>query len=629
MTDLTDVVLDFETYYDTDYSLTKLTNIEYVLDPRFEVIGFSLKIGDAPAEWYSGTFDEMRHRLLEVDWGRARLIAHNAMFDAAILEWHFNIPSAAKIFCTMMASRPYVVPYTGSMSLAAVAKYLGVGEKGHEVENHRGQHRADFTVAELISYGNYCCNDSELTAGVKRVLCQWLPVDEQDLLDLTLKKYLRPKFELDLEEIAVAREALNQKHIGILAGIGALGVSEDDVRSRPTFVKLLKARGVDAPKKLSKTTGKETYAFAKDDEEFIALRLHDDPEVRALVEARGVLSSTLEAKRLDRFTKIWDLDLFGEHLLPIPLLYYAAHPGRFGGMELINLQNLPRPDKKDPRKGALRRSMKAPAGHSVVAADFSNIEARIVATLAGQWDLVAAFANGVDIYCQFASRVYGRTITKADITERFVGKMCILGLGYGMGWKKFMNVMSLAGVKMTEQEARRIVDLYRDTYPAIPALWNQLEELVQNCMSPKAMVSWGPFVFVHERIILPNGMPIIYPGIRIDIDPDDGMYGRMIYDSKRKGKKATKGRLWGGVVTENVTQALARIVATKAEIRIARAGMPAAHQAHDELIWVVPTEWVAKVKPAIERAMCEKFVPLPMLPIAVEIHDGPTYGHCK
>jgi hypothetical protein len=405
-----------------------------------------------------------------------------------------------------------------------------------------------------------------------------------------------------------------------------MGVSLEDIRSRPKFASLLRKHGVTPPQKISKTTNEETLAFAKDDDEFVMLLTHDDVAIRTLVEARLTFASTQEESRFDRFEAVYNANLYGEHLFPIALMYYAAHPGRFGGTEKLNQQNLPRPDKKNPRKGALRRTMRAPAGHTVLTADYSNTEPRIVATLAGQWDLVAAFAAGRDVYSEFASKVYRRTITKANVTERFVGKQCILGLGYGMGGTRFLQAMAQAKVKMTLEEATRIVRLYRDTYPAIPDFWKRIEGAMWSATNPKTMMKFGPMIIAHERIILPNNMPIIYPGLRFD---KDSVSSNLIYDNKRKDVAGKVGRLWGGILTENVTQALARIIATRAEIRLSEGGLLCAHQAHDELIWVVRDSWVEKLKPLIERVMCDPVEWLPRLPIAIEMGAGPTYGDAK
>ena len=629
MIDLIDVVIDFETYYDADYTLSKLTTVEYVLDPQFEVIGFSISIAGAPARWHTGTYEELKAVLDAVPWGRARVIAHNVMFDGAILEWRFGI-NPSRYFCTLMAARPYVAPHTGSVSLAAVAKYLGEGEKGREVENHRGRRRAQFTQSQLDSYGAYCRNDTDMTSRCAVHLIGWLPEDEQYLLHLTLLKFLRPSFVLDGEAIEAGTVTVQEERDTVSTSVCVMGHDPDDLGSRAKFAAILKGYGVEPPKKQSKTTGAETYAFAKGDEDFLALLSHDKPAVREIVKAKLLLGSNIEMTRFARFQKIWDLDLGGTHLLPVPLMYYAAHPGRFGGTDSLNLQNLPRPSKKDPRKGALRRCMAAPPGYGVLAVDYSNIEARMVATLAGQWDLVNDFRAGVDVYVKFATKIYGRLIDKdRDPIERFVGKTCILGLGYGMGWQRLQETLGLAGVPVTDGEAKRIVYLYRDTYPMIKRLWDTLGREIEHCMNPKAMFkssTYAPIIYCHERIMLPNGMHIAYPSMSVGT----GSFGREItFLSKRRGSKPVATKLHGGIVTENVSQALARITATSAEIRIARKGLPTAHQAHDELIWVLRKDWIPRLKPAIEKEMIQPVPWLPRLPIAVEGHVGPTYGDCK
>jgi hypothetical protein len=131
----------------------------------------------------------------------------------------------------------------------------------------------------------------------------------------------------------------------------------------------------------------------------------------------------------------------------------------------------------------------------------------------------------------------------------------------------------------------------------------------------------GDITFAHERIILPNGMPIMYPGLR-----KDGM--GLKFDSRFAGVEGGN-RLWGGTMLENLAQALARIIASRAELRLAKRGLPAAHQVHDELIWVVPTAIVDKVKTVIALSMVEPVEWLPDLPIAVEVKHGPSYGDAK
>jgi DNA polymerase len=617
MTELTDVTVDFETYFDTEYSLRKLMTAEYIHSPKFEVIGVSVKIGDAPARWFSGTHEQTHEFLASIDWPNARVVAHNALFDGSILEWKFGF-RPAKYFCTMMGSRPHVVPHTGSMSLENVARYLDVGEKGHEVENHKGRQRVAFSTQQLADYGEYCKQDVNLCFAIGKHLQGILPADEQDLIDLTIKKFTRPVLKLDIEAIEDRITYMKLVKAAALESVNAYGATLSSIRSRPKFIETLKKLGVTVSTKIvaSAATGviKETAALSKKDPEFLALLTHPDEAVRALVAAKIELGSTIEESRLARFKRLYHA--VPGHLLPVPLLYYGAHPGRFSGLDSLNLQNLPRPKATDTGRAALRKSIVAPDGYMLIAADFSNIEARIVATLARQWDLVEAFRRGDDVYSLFASRIYGRQITKADKIERFVGKTCILGLGYGMGATKLQLTMATADtpVVVAKSQAYDYVNLYRTTYPNIPALWGYLGQLVeQHVMAPSSMYVWSDLIFTKERIVLPNGMPLMYPDLQMN-------FGEMDYGGKK---------LWGGSITENIVQALARIVATRAELRLARAGLRAVHQAHDELIFCVPEEHVDVCEKAIERIMTDPVPWMPRLPVAVEIHHGPTYGDCK
>lgn len=620
-----DVVIDFETYYAADYTLSTLTMTEYLNDPRFEIIGVSIALPGKDPVWFHGQARVAR-ALASIPWPRCRFIAHNAMFDGAILEWKFG-HRPAKYLCTMMGSRPYVAPYTGSMSLASVAAHLQCGQKGTEVYNFKGYNYAHFTPPELADYGRYCCNDTALARRIAGVLDKYLPADEADLIDLTIQKFVRPRLVLDKGVIEHRLADLQVKRWDIEGQAKVLGCAPTSLRSREKFATILRGYGVEPDMKISTRTGLPTYAFAKDDEGMADLLIHSDPRVRVLAEAKIFSSSTMETKRLERFQVIHDLDIGAGHLLPAPLLFYGAHPGRFSGYDKINLQNLTRVkrDKKtgEITAGHLRFALRAPDGYSIVAADLSNIEARMVATLAKCNHLVQGFAQGQDIYCQFASKIYGRPITKANELERFVGKTCILGLGYGMGWRKFALNMKIARVKMSDEMYSRIVWLYRDTYREIPDLWSILEQFAISMMTKNTMHCWGPLTFAHERIILPNGMSLIYPGIT-----HSRSSGRLHFTSMRKGKAQVQG-IWGGGFTENVCQALARIVITSAEVKLARLGLKAVLQVHDELVYCVPTAAVPKVIKAIDHVLCERVPWLPALPIACEIKSGPSYGDAK
>jgi DNA polymerase I-like protein with 3'-5' exonuclease and polymerase domains len=387
------ITLDFETYYAQDYTLSKGTTEEYIRSPRFEVIGVAVKVNDGPTEWFSGTHEETRAFLSRYDWANSFALAHNTMFDGAIMSWRFGIKPKVWLDTLCMARALHGVEVGGS--LKAVAERYGVGEKGNEVVNAKNKRLADFTREELSRYASYCVNDVDLTRDVFKIMVEKFPKQELKLIDLTLRMFIDPVLDLDtgllethLDKIKDWKDELLDKS----------GTTKEDLMSNPKFAELLKGLDVDPPMKISPTTGKETYAFAKTDEGFKALAEDEDVRVQALVAARLGNKSTLEETRTQRF-----IDISKRGLLPVPIRYYAAHTGRWGGDDKINLQNLP---SRGPNAKALKRAIIAPEGHMIVEADSAQIEARVLAWLAEQEDLVTAFANKEDVYKKMAYSIY-------------------------------------------------------------------------------------------------------------------------------------------------------------------------------------------------------------------------------
>lgn len=421
------VTIDFETYYDKDYSLSKITTEAYIRSPLFEVIGVGVKVNDGPVDTYSG--DNPGKFLRSLDYTDKAILCHNTVFDGAILSWKFDIKPKLWLDTLSMA-RPKHASTVGG-SLKALAQHYELGAKGEEVIHALGKRRADFSSAELAQYMRYCANDVDLTYALFRKLKKGFPVDELRVIDTTLRMYTEPMVELD--------EDLLQEHLArVLAGKLALmdslgGKGKDMIMSNEKFAKLLRRRGVTPPMKTSPATGKETYAFAKTDLDFVELQDHHDPVVQALVCARLGLKSTLEETRTRNLTAV-----ARRGPLPIMLNYYGAHTGRFSGGDKLNLQNLP--SRGD---NTIRRALRAPEGHKIISCDSSQIEARMVAYLAGQADLVQQFRENRDVYSEFASEIYQRKITKADKVERFVGKTCLASGTQVLtqrGWVRIVDV---------------------------------------------------------------------------------------------------------------------------------------------------------------------------------------------
>ena len=600
--------IDFETYYSQKFSLSKLTTEEYVRAPQFETIGVAIKRNDEETQWFSGTKAQTKRWLDKWDWANSVAVAHNAMFDMAILNWCYDI-RPKRIADTLSMLRAIDGPHAGNSLAKAVERY-GLGEKGTEVINALGKRRLDFTDGDLERYGEYCINDVELTHKLFEVLAPLMPVSELRLIDLTIRMFTEPVLELNKGVLLSHLDNVRAKKAKL---IDAIVADKDALMSNPKLAELLKTLGVIPPTKISVKTGKEAFAFAKSDEEFKALLEHSDPRVQAVVAARLGVKSTLEETRTERFINIAD-----RGTLPVPLRYYAAHTGRWGGDDKVNLQNL-------PRKSPLKKSMLAPEGYVFIDCDSSQIEARTLAWLAGQEDLVEAFDKCEDVYKIMASSIYGVPVEEVTDDQRFVGKTTILGCGYGMGAAKFKLQLQTMGVSLTSGECASIVYKYRDQFDHIPLLWEQgdkaLDALMSNMTAPLGK---------HEAVLvdmfgikLPNGMYLRYDNLRKERDKKSGR-DQFVYDIKR-GHAKLPTYIYGGKLIENVCQALARIIIGEQMLMIARR-YRVVMTVHDAVGALAPIEEADKARAFVEACMRMRPKWAPTLPLNCESKIGASYG---
>ena len=597
------LTIDFETYYAVDFSLTKLTTEEYVRDDRFEVIGVAVKQNDGEPQWFSGTGEEVCGFLRKFDWDNSFALAHNAMFDSAILSWTFGIKPRAW-FDTLSMARASDGLDAGN-SLAKLAQRYNLGIKGSEVVEAKGLRRADFSPNQLDKYGEYCKNDVTLTYDLFQTLLPRFSLHELKLIDLTLKMFYDPVLFLDtplLEQHLMQVKARKDK---LLAACVA---DKDTLMSNPKLADLLISLGVEPPMKESPANGKQTYAFAKNDEGFKELAEHPDERVQAIVAARLGTKSTLEETRTERF-----ISISKRGRMPVPLRYYAAHTGRWGGDDKLNLQNL-------PRKSLLKEAIVAPDGYVLIDADSSQIEARTVAWLSGQNDLVQAFEDKQDVYKIMASSIYGKTQSEITDGERFVGKTTILGAGYGMGATKFGIQLKTFGVEIDDAESTRIIQVYRDTYPYIPKLWKEANSSLDALRTKKtAQVGCQAqaLTLTQNGFLLPSGLYLNYPDLQKD---EDEQYS---YASRRGRIK-----IYGGKVIENVCQALARCIIGEQMLRIAKR-YRVALTVHDAVMAVVPEGQEKEALLYINECMRWRPSWATTLPLACELGMGKSYGDCS
>ena len=668
------VTLDFETYYDSDYSLSRMTTEEYINDPRFEIIGASVAVEGGEPMWRS--FPDLASYRAWLSPLRSNCVtAHNMMFDGAILGWRLGIHPRF-LMCTLAQSRAVDGPHL-SHSLAQCAERRGLPPKGTEVIAALGKHRAGFTPAELDAYGAYCRHDVELCRALVRDLAPRLGQAELRKMNTVLQMYTHPVLQLDRDLLQQEYDAEETEKTAMLARVARL---KGDFSSAARFAHLLTDAGVAPPvkpslkKKLADGSPALIWAFAKSDPGMQALLEHDDPVVVALAEARLKIQSPQRQTRAQRLLGIEERN---HGLLPVPLAIAAAHTHRLGGTDKINLQNLPRARKGDPASGLLRKSICAPPGHALVVGDLAQIEARILCLLAGDSSRLAAFEQGRDVYSEQASVIFGRHVdgknNPDDFLPRFVGKAVVLGAGYQLGhitfgariWAGMLGMTSvrfdeafgaaLGADRMTYQAwlagfpemedrvrkslpagitedawfahlaaAKKIIEVFRQDNPQIVSFWGQCK------MAIDAMAAGSPFAFGSDILVtepegirLPNGLALRYPDLRCD---ENGEYSCL----RRRSGRVERARVYPGVITENVCQALTAIIIGDAMNRIsAHAGWRVVLQAHDEIGVVVPQEEAVEAEPSIRKLLCVPPAWAPTLPIEAEVSTGVRYGDCK
>jgi DNA polymerase len=555
------LTLDFETFFDVNFSLTKLTTMEYVNSDEFTVWGVGCKLDDQLTNWFSR--DEVEDYFEEIDWANTAVVCHNTPFDAYILTQYYKV-KPAYYYDTAAMSRGL---YPGqSARLKDVAERLFPNDptlrKGDELVTAKGIRDLPPSIEDDIA--GYCIQDVVLTDEIFKTLLPRFPQKELDLINLTTRMFVEPKITLDIPMLEKHRDQHRQDS---LAKIENSGTTRDVLASNNKFTLHLESLGIVVPTKKSPNTGKMIPAFSKTDVAYTQMCMQH-PELAHVWEARQAVKSRIEETRADRFINSINKDgSFG-----VPLRYYAAHTGRFGGTEKINLQNL-------PRGSALRHALCSPPGKLLFIGDLSNIEVRMLAWLAKEADLIDAFSEGRDVYCEFASEIYGRPITKTDKLERYVGKTAILGLGYGMGWERFKYTLKTGSpsVDVTESTAKSIVEIYRGSYPNITRLWAMCKQLLFSMGDQYQTGSgYGPLTIGHNSLQLPNDMYLQYQNLTYA--PAEGGF---IYNSYKRTE-----RLYGPKLTENIVQALARIVITDAMLKLDDVVL----QVHDEIITCKATD---------------------------------------
>jgi DNA polymerase I-like protein with 3'-5' exonuclease and polymerase domains len=558
------LTLDFETYYDTHFSLKKMAPLLYIRSPEFKVHGAAFKFNDRPATWVS--HNDLDGAFADIDWDNTRVVTHNANFDLVILHEHYGVSPGDRVD-TLGLCRA-LLPGDLDFNLGAIAPLLGLGEKGKELVLSKGHRDLPLEIEEALA--GYACQDAELTYGIYTLLYPHLQSDEAEIHNLILRLSTEGMLEFDRE---LAAEALIEETELRDAKIKASGATATQLRSNPQFAKLLEAAGVEVPMKTSMRTGKETFAFSKQDPAFI--KLWDNPDIAHLMNGREAASSNNSISRIETLIKITERNV----KLPMQLNYHGAHTGRLSGGGKINMQNLNRGSK-------LRRAIRAPEGYMIVVADSAQIELRLNMWFSGQLDVVELLRNGGDVYKREAANQFD--ISEDEVTKemRQFGKILQLACGFSMGADKFRSTCAIGPmgnppIHLSAAEARDAVYKYRDKHRRVKDSWDWLQgSAIPLMQSKRTNVKRGPITVQHERILLPNGIALQYPNLEAE---EDGW----IF-----GMNGMTHRIYGGRLQENIVQALAGVLIKQQMLEISRRipWAPVVHQVHDEIIALAPED---------------------------------------
>jgi DNA polymerase family A len=645
------VYVDFESFWSVTHTLSKMTNIEYVMHPETEIISMCMKVGNQGAAMVYFGEDEIKKALSMVDWSRSMVIGHNMSgFDALILKWRFDI-SPKMWGCTLAMARSRYNADVGGSLAKLVAHFkeeleaMGIsGVKDQSaLVNTKGKHLKDFTKEEIKAMAVYNKDDTEQCAGIFKILARDFPAKELLQIDLTTRMLVDPQFEVDQGLLRTTLASVQEEKLRSLKELTDLLMSKEEqvvhvletgsqlaeftktqLMSAAKFGEILTKRGVEIPMKASPSNpGKMIPALSKTDEAFLALEEHEDPVVAMAVTARLEAKSTLLETRIAKFLSAAK-DCWG--FIPMPLRYAgAATTGRWSG-EIFNPQNLPRIDPTKPKlSDALRNSLRAPKGFTVVTSDSSGIELRVNHFL---WQVQSSMAlfradpAKADLYRQFAASLY--QIALADVTknQRQIGKIAHLGLGFGAGAATFQRIAKMmGGVDMDLDEATDVTNKWREEYDEIYQGWRTCHNALKAIHSgnEQAIDPWGLCKTGKDHIALPSGRKIWYPGLHQE---NVGGKSEWWYGTGRN-----RARIYAGKIDENIVQALARdVLADVVRTMWTKHKVRPCLLVHDEYVCIVRTEQADEVVAQLDEAMRAPTAWWPELVKWSESGTGETYG---
>ncbi len=574
-------------------------------------------------------FQEIQFIVEESDF---TVCAHNIQFDRLIWNRFADRPLALdRIKCTATKVRAHGLPASLEKSCLALNLPVQKDMEGNRLIGKVCKSSYTPKVGELDRILAYCIRDVEALEALDNALPD---LNKKESLIYQLDAKMNDLgFPIDVESIKVALFFLEQYDKELIIDFNRI-CPDFSPSQRAKVLSWLNENGAEMTDMTKKSVGN-------------ALKMNGEDDVSKVLKIRQEHSKTSCAK----FSKFLDVVL-GDSRVRGSLVYHAATTGRWGGAG-VQPQNFPRPSKgagealaylrtanyevfksrfpkvKDSLSGCLRGMIQASPEKTLLIGDYNAIEARVVAWIAGENTILEAFRNGDDIYCVAASGIYSRTVTKADEMERMVGKIAVLALGYQGGIGAFGTFVKAYGVdlmplynstlasatqdekKMAEycvklylakqdedgltKEEAFVADIikqrWRKANPRIVAFWKQIEndmvETVDDGIEMSAAISLTPDK-QWLYYTLPSGRRLAYHLPEVYYEGGKKVLSYMTIDAKTK--KYVRRKSYGGLLTENIVQAISRDILAEAIIQCDIAYLPVILQVHDEIVCEVDND---------------------------------------
>ena len=575
--------IDFETYYDKVCSIKSLGTRGYFSHPEFDCYMVSVAGGNG-FEFVGNPRD--------FDWSRLAgnvVLSHNASFDQLLYlfgaesgwwdlvgykEWHCTADLAA--YC----GHPRNLK-------GAVSEVLSEDISKETRANMMGKRWDKMTPEFQEEVLEYAMSDSLLCLRLWEALSQQWPEHERELSALT-RKSVAYGLPIDTDLLKKQIESINQRLFDVENSIP--WIDHSPPLSRVAFDNQCREIGLEPPDSLALSDENANAWIKKHGKEYAW--------IGAVRNFRRINSVKRKLESFDRAT-MPDGRFYGG------LMYFGAHTGRWsgsGGISL-NLQNLPRGEMF----GVNLRSLIAPKeGNVLVVADLSQIEVRTLCWLAGDHALLDIIRHSDDFYQAFAEwfGMWGKTkgaLKDINPKLRHRVKTMVLGCGYGAGPSKFAMISD-----MDETEAEEAVRLYRDRMFKVVGYWNKLTR----DMGASEGVEGGKYF-----IELPSGRRLNYG--RLQTLPRK-FHGRDYFTELVKGSARRKVKLYGGLLAENASQALARDVFADIMLRLDKEGHKIICHVHDEVVIEVKEDDAERVLGDVLKTMQTPPTWLPDIPLDAE-----------